>query len=38
VFHSASRNFTGTEAEFLAAGYAYRYVQIRKYARLVIAE
>ena len=37
VFHSPSRNFTGTEEEFLAAGYAYRYIQIEKYVRLVIA-
>jgi len=37
LFHNASRNFTGTEEEFLAAGHAYRYVQIEKYVRLVIA-
>jgi hypothetical protein len=37
MFHSPSRNFTGTEEEYLAAGYAYRYVQIEKYVRLLIA-
>ena len=37
VFHSPSRNFTGTEEEFLAARYAYRYIQIEKYVRRVIA-
>ena len=37
VFHSPSRNFTGTEEEFLAAGYAYRYLQIDKHIRLVVA-
>lgn len=37
VFHSPSLDFTGTEAEFLKAGHAYKYVQIDAYTRRTIA-
>lgn len=37
VFHSPSNNFTGTEAEFLKSGNAYKYVQIDAYTRRTIA-
>jgi hypothetical protein len=37
VFSSKSKNFTGTEKEFVNAGYAYRYQQITKHRRLVQA-
>lgn len=34
IFHSPSRNFTGTEVEFLQADLAYAYVQIDNHTRL----
>lgn len=37
VFVSTSAGFAGTEREFLAAGHAYRYVQIDKFSRQVVA-
>ncbi len=36
VFRSQSKNFEGTEAQFLEAGHAYQYVQIDKYTRRVV--
>lgn len=35
VFYSAKCNFTGTEREFIAAGFAYGYENIDKHSRLV---
>lgn len=35
VFHSPSAGFTGTEAEFVAAGHAYHYVQLDQHRRSV---
>jgi hypothetical protein len=37
VFFSPSTGFTGTESEFVAAGYAYRYIQVAAFTRLVVA-
>ena len=37
VFFSPSAGFTGTESEFVAAGYAYRYIQIDAFTRRVVA-
>ena len=37
IFFSPSREFTGTEQEFLRAGFAYEYRQISKHARRVIS-
>lgn len=34
VFYSPSREFIGTEREFVAAGYGYRYKQLEKHTRL----
>ena len=35
VFRSQSKNFEGTEAQFLAAGHAYEYVQVDGHTRRV---
>jgi hypothetical protein len=29
IFHSPSKNFTGTEEEFFEAGHAYRYIVLK---------
>lgn len=36
VFRSQSKNFEGTEAQFLEAGHAYQYTQIGKHTRRVL--
>ena len=36
VFRSQSKNFEGTEAQFLEAGHAYEYVQVDRYTRRVV--
>ena len=36
VFKSAAHNFTGTEAGFLTAGLAYKYIQLDKHRRIII--
>ena len=36
VFTSASKNFTGTELEFLRAGLAYEYTQTDQFTRVAI--
>ena len=36
VFRSQSKNFEGTEAQFLEAGHAYQYTQIDKHTRRVL--
>lgn len=35
VFHSPSRNFTGTAEEFVTAGHAYAYIEIDKFRRRI---
>ena len=34
VFHSENHKFTGTEREFLAAGFAYAYIQTGLHTRV----
>lgn len=36
LFSSAKAGMTGTEAEFVAAGHGYRYVQIDQHTRLQV--
>jgi hypothetical protein len=36
VFFSKSKNFTGTEHEFLQKGFAYAYAQTSKYTRITL--
>ena len=36
VFYSPSCNFTGTEIEFVRAGYAYAYAYIDRHKRVVV--
>lgn len=36
VFFSSSLNFTGTEREFVQAGYGYKYAQIDPFTRFVV--
>lgn len=36
VFFSPSTGFVGTEQEFLAAGFAYAYVQVSKFIRVQV--
>ena len=36
VFFSPSKGFTGTDQEFLAAGFAYAYVQTSKFTRVEV--
>lgn len=36
VFHSTSCNFTGTETEFVKAGFGYAYSQLDKFRRLQV--
>jgi hypothetical protein len=36
VFHSPSRNFTGTEDEFYEAGFAYYYGQRGEWRRIFL--
>jgi hypothetical protein len=38
VFQSVSVGFTGTEREFVKAGFGYAYQQSGAYARVVIAQ
>ena len=37
LYHSASCNFTGTERDFVAAGHGYKYIQINKFERWLVA-
>lgn len=34
VFRSQSKDFTGTELEFVKAGHAYQYIQLDKHTRI----
>lgn len=36
VFYSPSKNFTGTEKQFVEAGHGYRYRQIDKHTRAIV--
>lgn len=36
VFRSQTAGFTGTEREFVEAGYGYRYVQLDQFMRVVL--
>lgn len=36
VYFSKSKNFTGTEHEFLQKGFAYAYTQTSKYTRITL--
>ena len=36
VFQSQAAGFTGTEEEFVRAGYAYRYVQLDQVTRRIV--
>lgn len=36
VYHSPSKNFTGTEEEFFEAGHAYRYIELDNGLRSII--
>ena len=37
VYWSNSCNFTGTEQDFVADGYGYKYIQINKFERRLVA-
>lgn len=36
VYSSKSVDFEGTEEQFINAGYAYKYTQLGKYARVTV--
>jgi len=37
IYHSDRCNFTGTEQEFIKAGHGYKYIQINKFERRLVA-